>query len=65
MQGRIVTDPIDATTITIAPPVDDLTGAKLRNFKVGRRYIEAGEAAAEEALRRIRAALPWLRADGG
>jgi NTE family protein len=61
MQGRIVSDPADATTITITPSLDDLPGAKLRNFKMGRRYIEAGEAAAEAALPRIHAALPWLR----
>ena len=61
MQGRIVSDPADATTITITPSLDDLPGAKLRNFKAGRRYIEAGEAAAEAALPRIQAALPWLR----
>jgi NTE family protein len=62
MQGRIVSDPADATTITITPELDDLPGAKLRNFKLGRRYIESGEAAAEAALPRITAALPWLRA---
>jgi NTE family protein len=61
MQGRIVSDPADATTITVTPSLDDLPGAKLRNFRMGRRYIEAGEAAAEAALPRIRAALPWLR----
>jgi NTE family protein len=61
MQGRIVSDPADATTITVTPSLDDLPGAKLRNFKLGRRYIEAGEAAAEAALPRIHAALPWLR----
>ena len=63
MQGRIVSDPVGVTTVSITPALADLPAAKLRNFKAGRRYIEAGEAAAEEALPRIAAALPWLRRD--
>jgi hypothetical protein len=61
MQARIVTDPQHATTIAITPELDGLPTAKLRNFAEGRRYIEAGEAAAETALARIATFLPWLR----
>jgi hypothetical protein len=58
MQRRIVSDPADVTTITITPELAEPTG--LRNFRAGRSYIEAGEASAEAALPRIRAALPWV-----
>jgi hypothetical protein len=45
----------------ITPKVEQLpTAASLRRFSHGRRYLEAGEAAAEEAVPRIAAALPWL-----
>jgi NTE family protein len=61
MQARIVSDLPDATTFTITPQLDGLPSAKLRHFVDGRRYIESGEAAAEEALPRLGAVLPWLR----
>jgi hypothetical protein len=59
MQRRIVSDPADVTTVTITPELEEMTQG-LRNFKQGRSYIEIGEAAAEAALPRIKAALPWL-----
>jgi NTE family protein len=59
MQRRIVSDPADVTTVTITPELEEMTQGR-RNFKQGRSYIEIGEAAAEAALPRIKAALPWL-----
>lgn len=59
MQRRIVSDPADVTTITITPELEEMASG-VRNFKQGRNYIEVGEAAAEAALPRIKAALPWL-----
>ncbi len=61
MQRRAPADPTGVTTISIAPEFEDLPGSKLRRFNDGRRYIEIGEAAAEAAMPRIAAALPWLR----
>jgi NTE family protein len=60
MQSRIEGRTADATTITIAPEVD-AKGMQLRRFSEGRRYIQDGIDAAEAALPRIEAALPWLR----
>jgi NTE family protein len=68
MYSRISVDVPDATTIAITPELPEIAGGKLRNFKQGRQYIERGEAAMEQALPRMAAALPWLRsapADGG
>jgi predicted acylesterase/phospholipase RssA len=61
MQGRIDGDPPETPVITLVPEFSSIPGAKLRNFSSGRRYIDAGAAAAEAALPRIAAALPWLR----
>jgi NTE family protein len=61
MQARIVSDLPDVTTFTISPHLEGLPGAKLRHFVEGRRFIESGEAAAEEALPRLATVLPWLR----
>jgi NTE family protein len=60
MQSRIAPEASDATTIMITPDLAEV-GAKLRNFRSGHVYIKDGEAAAEEALPRIAAALPWVR----
>lgn len=62
MQGKIVTDTANAATILIEPDFGESAGWGLRSFKQGRRYIDAGEAAAEAALPRLEATLPWLRA---
>jgi NTE family protein len=61
MQGRIVTDPPETPTISITPKLEKLPSAKLRHFSAGRRYVEAGAEAAEAALPRLAALLPWLR----
>jgi NTE family protein len=60
MQSRIAPEASDATTIMITPELAEV-GAKLRKFSSGHVYIKDGEAAAEEALPRIAAALPWVR----
>ena len=61
MQSKIVTDTAAAATIVIEPDLVGGTPIGLRQFTQGRRYIARGEAAAEDALPRIAAALPWLR----
>lgn len=61
MQSHIQGEPPQVTTVTIAPEFGNVSGARLRQFKAGRRFVEAGVAAAEDALPRIHAALPWLR----
>jgi NTE family protein len=48
-------------TIVVAPECEDVPAIGLRRFSLGRRYVEAGEAAVEAAVPRIAAALPWLR----
>ena len=63
MQSRIDGDPADATVVTVSP-MSDLMGPKLRRFNEGRRYIEDGAAAAEDAFPRLAAALPWLSGGG-
>jgi hypothetical protein len=40
--------------------MSDLMGPKLRDFAAGRMFIADGTAAAEAALPRVTAALPWL-----
>ncbi|MFN8534513.1 MAG: patatin-like phospholipase family protein [Dehalococcoidia bacterium] len=51
-----------AATILIEPDLSVVPNLGLRSFSQGRPYIAPGEAAAESALPRMRAALPWLRA---
>ena len=59
MQSRIEGDSPDATVVTVTPR-SDLAGPKLRDFTAGRRFIADGAEAAEAALPRVTAALPWL-----
>ena len=61
MQGRIVSEAADARVITITPALINLPSSKLKAFADGRRFVETGEEAAEQAMPRITAALPWLR----
>jgi NTE family protein len=61
MQTRIGVDAGNVPTVTITPDFPELPSGRLRNFSLGRRFIETGEAAAEAALPRIAALLPWLR----
>ena len=60
MQRGIAPEPTEATVITLLPKLDP-AGVGLRNMEAGRRYIEDGVVAAEDALPRIATALPWLR----
>ena len=60
MQSRVEAEPTAATRVMITPRYENLGDAKLRRFRAGRRFVEAGEAAAEAALPRLRAAFPWL-----
>jgi NTE family protein len=60
MQGKIASEAASRARILVEPVFTDGVGFGLRKFGEGRRYIEVGEAAAEEALPRIAAALPWL-----
>jgi NTE family protein len=48
-------------TVVVEPECEEVPGIGLRRFSLGRRYIEAGEAAVEAAVPRIAAALPWMR----
>ena len=61
MQGRIVSEAAAARVITITPALIDLPSSKLKAFADGRRFVDIGEEAAELAMPRITAALPWLR----
>jgi NTE family protein len=61
MQGRIGATAIQAATVLIEPDFSAVPEVGLRAFHQGRRFIAPGEAAAEAALPRLAAALPWLR----
>jgi NTE family protein len=60
MQSKISFDSATAATILIEVSFEDVARAGLRRWSEGRRYIDLGEAAAEAALPRITAALPWV-----
>ena len=61
MQGRIVSEGAAARVITITPSLANLPSKKLKAFADGTRFVDLGEEAAEQAMPRITAALPWLR----
>jgi NTE family protein len=63
VQARDARENEAIAAIVVAPEVASFPSGKLRHFKRGRQYIEAGEAAVEEALPRIANTLPWLRTD--
>lgn len=60
MQSRIDVE-THAPTVRITPEFGQIP-TKLRNFQEGRRFVEIGQEAAEEALPRLGAALPWVGA---
>ena len=60
MQGKIASEAVSRATILIEPDFSAGGGFGLRAFAAGRRHIAVGEEAAEEALPRLAAALPWL-----
>jgi NTE family protein len=60
MQGRLAPRAEAAVDVLVEPRCEGAPSMGLRNFSRGRRYIQAGELAAEAALPRLVAALPWL-----
>jgi NTE family protein len=65
MQSKISADTAAAATITVEVNFEDVERVGLRRWAEARRYIELGQAAAEAALPRIEAALPWLGRQNG
>ncbi len=61
MQTRLGPEPVNATSIVIAPELENIPSMKLRNFAAGLRYVESGAVETRNALPRLAAALPWLR----
>jgi NTE family protein len=59
MQGKIASEAASRATIVVEPDFEP-GGFGLRRFAADRRYIALGEAAAEAALPRLAAALPWV-----
>jgi NTE family protein len=66
MQGRISATTGSAATILITPLESEveLERVGLRRWTTARQYLPLGEAAAEAALPRLAAALPWMRTEG-
>jgi len=60
MQSRVEAQATAATRVMITPRYENIGEAKLRRFRTGRRFVDDGEAAAEAALPRLKAAFPWL-----
>ncbi len=60
MQSKISADTAAAATILIEVNFEDVERVGLRRWSEARRYIALGEAAAEAALPRIMAAVPWV-----
>lgn len=62
MQNKITGGTASAATVLLEPLRDVVRGGGgLRRFTQGRSFVPLGEKAAEEALPRIVAALPWMR----
>jgi NTE family protein len=62
MQARTAREGSGGASVTISPELGEIPTGKLKNFGVGLRYVEAGEAAFDESLPRLASVLPWLRA---
>jgi hypothetical protein len=60
MQSKISFDSATTATILIEVSFEDVVRGGLRRWSEGRRYIDLGDAAAEAAVPRIAAALPWV-----
>lgn len=60
MQSRMSIDTASRATITLAPDFTGIPDPGIRGFVRGRGALERGEAAVEQALMELRAALPWL-----
>jgi NTE family protein len=61
MMDKIDHESASRATILVEPEFSQTSALSLRNFSQGRRYVAVGEAAAEAALPRIAAVIPWLR----
>ena len=64
MQGKISSEAAARATIVIEPDFAAGGGFGLRAFGAGRRLIGLGEAAAQAALPRLAATLPWVETGG-
>jgi NTE family protein len=64
MQGEVEADPVGASSVKISPEIAPLPRGALRHFSAGARFFDDGAKAAEEAVTRLAAVLPWLRAGG-
>lgn len=62
MQRKIMVDTGASASVVIEPQLHGIPTTQMRNFAQGRRLIPHGEAAAEAAAARLRAALPWVGA---
>jgi NTE family protein len=60
MQARLAPRAEAATTVLVEPRCEGAPGMGLKRFSEGRRYIQAGAAAAEAALPRLESLFPWL-----
>jgi hypothetical protein len=60
MQRRVSRAAESATSVLIEPRCEGAPSIGLRNFGQGRRYIKAGEAAAEAARAELSRRLPWV-----
>ena len=60
-QSRMWAETAAAAQIAISPLFEDTTVVGLRRFRDGLAFVDVGEAAAEAALPRVTAALPWMR----
>jgi NTE family protein len=61
MQGRVGAESSAAATVLIEPTFPSGTGLGLQSFHQGRPFIGPGENAAQAAVPRLSASLPWLR----
>jgi NTE family protein len=64
VQTRVTIQAPGVRTVVVVPNFGPLPEGKIRNFRAGRAYIEAGEEAVDAALPRLSAVMPWLRAPG-
>ena len=62
MQAGIREASASTATVVIEPRFERVSGFGLRDFSKGSRFVDLGEAAAEEAIAELADALPWLRA---
>lgn len=61
MQTKLSQEAGGASEVLIPIDFEESSGWGLKDFGAGRRYVGNGQSAAEEALGRLAARLPWLR----